>query len=82
MRLVLVLLVVLAGIWLFRSNRRNGGSDKKKDDAAGNPSQAASAPALEMVRCKHCDLHLPLADAVTGRQGVYCSREHQMRVES
>ncbi len=78
MKIVLVLVAVLIGIWLFRSGRR-------RDNAAGNKAdvQPDKAPveALDMVRCQHCDLHLPMSDAVTGKNGVYCSVEHRRRAE-
>ena len=33
-------------------------------------------PSADMVRCAHCGLHLPQAEAVT-RDGVYfCSKQH------
>ena len=80
MKILLVLAVVLIGVWLFRLNRR---PDPPR--AGGQSGPAANKPqamALDMVRCSQCDVHLPKADAITGKQGVYCSLEHRLRAES
>jgi uncharacterized protein len=34
-----------------------------------------------MVRCAHCGLHLPSADAVAGERGVYCGAPHRLLAE-
>jgi uncharacterized protein len=83
MKIVMVLAVVLIGIWLFRSNRR---AEKRADlHAKGDQKNQAQTPSglpMDMVRCQHCDLHLPQADSVAGKRGVYCSPEHRQRAES
>lgn len=75
MKIVLVLALVLVGVWLFRLNRRSAAQNKR-------PAEKPVVMALDMVRCRQCDIHLPKADAVTGKQGVYCSLEHRQRAES
>lgn len=80
MKIVLVLAVVLVCIWLFRLNRRP--NPPRAGGQAGRPAGAPAAMALDMVRCSQCDVHLPKADAVEGRDGVYCSLEHRVRAES
>lgn len=75
MKYLLVLAVVFVAVWLWRKGRR----DEMRERAAAARTQAApkvAAPS-EMARCAHCGLHLPLADAITGRDGVYCSAAHQ-----
>jgi uncharacterized protein len=65
-----ILLVVLAGvIWWLRTKRNN--SDKTQDPSSQSPNPQT------MVRCAHCDLHLPQTDAVEGSLGVYCSASHR-----
>jgi uncharacterized protein len=65
-----ILLVVLAGvIWWLRTKRND--TDKTQD-----PSGQTQNPQT-MVRCAHCDLHLPQNDAVEGSMGVYCSASHR-----
>lgn len=75
MKVLLVLVAILIGVWLFRSNRKAPSKPKR---TAAQPNTAQ----LEMVRCLHCDVHLPKSDAVAGRQGTYCSLEHRKRAES
>jgi uncharacterized protein len=69
-----ILLVLIAGvIWWLRTKRNN--SDKTQE-----PSRQSQNPQT-MVRCAHCDLHLPQSDAVEGSLGVYCSAAHCLAKE-
>jgi uncharacterized protein len=63
--LVLVLLVVLA-VWLIRRALR----------ASGQRQESAKTPD-ELVRCAHCGVLLPRAEARGAAEtGLYCSDEH------
>ena len=74
MKFLVILLVVLIGVWLWRSNRHAETKNK--------PPPPATAPEpLDMVRCSLCSVHLPVVDAVQGEKGVYCSAEHRHRAE-
>jgi len=74
MKFALILVVVLFGIWLWRTNRE---ADPKR-----NRQQAKTAPQpLEMVRCTLCSVHVPAVDAVKGKKGLYCTTEHLHRAE-
>ncbi len=78
MKIVLVLLAVIVGIWLFKSSRRaSSGSDS---GPAGKPKPSAPL-ALEMVQCSYCAVHLPRPDAIEGSKGVYCSMNHKKQAE-
>ncbi len=79
MKYLLVLGVVLFGIWLWRHNRvadaREGKADRTPTPTPA-PGQQPSVP-IQMVACAQCGLHLPLADAVTGPHGHYCTDAHR-----
>lgn len=78
MKYLLVMLVVLLGVWLWRSGRQADVAERKD-----KPAQPPAPPQpQEMARCALCGVHLPKNDAVTGRQGLYCSTEHRQRAES
>ena len=70
MKGLLLLVVILAGLWLWRARR-----------PAPPPRRDPAPSAQEMVRCAHCGVHLPQADAVHGRLGHYCCQEHQRSAE-
>jgi uncharacterized protein len=75
MKLLLLLAVVLLVAWLWRARRTTPTRGRQA------PPPAAPQP-QDMVACALCGTHLPQTEAVTGRQGVYCSAEHRQRAES
>ena len=66
--LVLIVLVVLA-VWLIRRALR--GPTTKTE--IKNKTQADGG---ELVRCAHCGVHLPRAEARQAAGALYCSDEH------
>lgn len=72
MKALLFLVVVLAGVWLYRSRQASG--DKEV------PS-AKPAPPLDMVRCARCGMHVPGNEAIQGHDGPYCCPEHLKQSE-
>ena len=70
--LILVGLIGVVMWWLKTQRNDNSGST---GDANARPQPQT------MVRCAHCDLHLPQIDAVSGSQGVYCSAAHRAAKE-
>jgi len=69
-----LLFLALVGlvVWFWQSRK------------AARPSEKAAKPpdaVQDMVRCSHCGLHLPAADAVQGSHGIYCSVEHMNQPE-
>jgi len=69
---LLFLVVVLAGVWLWRS-RQMPQIQKKPPTTPVKP--------LDMVRCTQCGTHIPGVDAVQGKQGPYCCLEHLKQLE-
>ena len=76
MKLLLVLAVIVIGVWMWRTGRQDSVSRQQ-----AKPPAAPTGP-QEMVSCQFCDLHIPKADAVVGRKGLYCGPEHLQRAES
>ena len=74
MKYLIVLVVVLAGAWLWRHNRQ---ADKRAREAA----RPAPKQLQDMVRCPVCSVHLPMGEAVAGRLAHYCCAEHRQRAE-
>jgi uncharacterized protein len=73
---LIVLVVVLVAFWVWRNNRQTERDDQQRTRAARQP------PKLEdMVSCPVCSVHLPAADAVAGRNGLYCSVNHRQQAE-
>lgn len=73
MKYLLVLAVVFVAIYFWRKGRR--------EELRSRPPPPRTPPAVgapkTMVRCAHCGLHLPLTDAISGPDGVYCSVAHR-----
>jgi uncharacterized protein len=70
-KLIFIALAVGLVIWLLRRALRERGRG-----AAGDASDAGAKLAQELVRCAHCGVHLPRADAVLVEARVYCSPAH------
>lgn len=75
MKFIVVILVVLAGIWLWRARRQG-------DPKLHRRKPPPAAVPLEMGRCTLCAVHFPLVDAVHGNKGLYCCTDHLQRAES
>jgi len=77
MKYLMVLMVVAVAIWIWRNNRR------EEIRSATAPQRPRAVPGPQaMVRCAHCGLHLPAADAVAGRgSSSYCSDAHRQAAE-
>ncbi|HNW02497.1 MAG TPA: PP0621 family protein [Burkholderiaceae bacterium] len=73
MKYLLVLVVVLIGIGVWRSNRLPRQEGKRARPEPGSPQ--------DMIECQLCSLHVPRADAVEGRLGLYCGNDHRHRAE-
>jgi len=74
MKPLALLLLVLAGVWLWRRGRR------------GAPPGAAARgraelPPRPMLRCPVCGTHVPACDAVTGLRASYCCVQHRREAE-
>ena len=67
-RLVVLVVIVVIAVWLVRRALRA-------------PAARAHRPLRdgELVACAHCGLHLPRAEALEVRGGLYCSEEHARR---
>jgi len=71
MKYLILLLVVLAVLWLWRSARRTG-------TPGARPKAGGDALPQDMVRCPVCAVHLPRTDALPGPDGqLYCCAEHR-----
>jgi uncharacterized protein len=71
---LLVLAALLFGVWLWRQRGESGGVS-----GARKPPEALPQ---DMLRCRHCGLHLPANEAIAGAQGSYCCNEHRRLAES
>ncbi|WP_295955826.1 PP0621 family protein [Rhodoferax sp.] len=71
MKLLIVLLAVLLGVWLWRSRRVQ---DKR-------PTTAPPKVLQNMVPCQVCGVLLPQNEAVTTPHGVYCGPAHRKQAE-
>lgn len=78
MKYALIFGLVLVVIWLWRSKRRAAVDNKSSQPTKKTDGQAK---ATEIVACELCSVHLPRAEALAGKQGLYCSIEHQQQAD-
>ncbi|MDM7462750.1 MAG: PP0621 family protein [Tepidimonas taiwanensis] len=77
--LLVIAVVVLGYLWWRQQRLEKRRAQRPRPAPPPGPAQAA-APA-PMVRCRHCGVHLPAADAVRGARGPDCSAEHRRHAE-
>jgi uncharacterized protein len=65
-RLIAIIVIAVLVVWLLRRAL----AKPKQDPAAGG------APEGELVRCAHCGVNLPRAEARSAGGRHYCSEEH------
>jgi uncharacterized protein len=69
-RLLIFALAVFALVWLLK--RALGGQTEDDVPRAPRPS----GPPGDLVRCAHCGLYLPRAEAHSAGGRLYCGAEH------
>ena len=82
MKYALVFGLVLLVVWLWRTSRQRNSRDANNDathQATHRPGE--SSPATEIVACAVCNVHLPRAEALTGKLGLYCSAAHKQQAD-
>ena len=85
MKYLLVVAVVVLVLWLLAVQRRRqmGRDDddiRARGENAEPPPGRASPPQATpstMVRCAHCGVHLPQAEAIAAGTLHYCSPQHR-----
>jgi uncharacterized protein len=70
MKYLIVLLVVVMVGWLMLRGRSRPGPVSRGATPAPKPQ--------EVVECCHCGVHLPRAEAVEDRSGMFCSEAHRL----
>jgi uncharacterized protein len=89
MRVILVLVLVLWGVYLWRKRGRTLLAKFKAfvdSSESENTPPTVAPPSIgapqDMVACKHCLVHVPVSEAVAGLKGIYCCASHRMLAES
>ena len=78
MKLMVLLLAILAGVWLIKRQQLRAAAPKRQSPRT--PPRVAQA--MPILACQHCGVHVPQNEAVTGRQGgVYCCAAHRRASE-
>lgn len=75
MKLLIVLLAVLGGVWLWKRGRRLEQSHRTP------PPRPKTRQIQPMLSCPVCGVHFPKTDAIAGQQGSYCSVAHRREAE-
>jgi hypothetical protein len=70
LRVVIISLAVIAGLWLLR-RAFSKGSAKDPQSSADTTAQS------KLIQCAHCSARLPATDAVWKDGQAYCSMTHR-----
>lgn len=71
MKYLLVLGLALGVFWLWRHNRQAA------QKAAERSVPRQQLPAVKIVECAVCGVHLPTTDALSDAHGSYCCDAHR-----
>jgi uncharacterized protein len=80
MKYLLVLAVLAVAFWIWRNNRQSEKTQSIKAHRKPTPQGTLAEP-QRMLQCTVCGVHLPAAEAISGRQGSYCSVAHRAQLE-
>jgi uncharacterized protein len=69
-RLFILIVLVLVAVWLVRR------ALARLNEPEGGSNRDSTAVRDELVRCAHCGLLLPRAEARQSAGAIYCSEEH------
>ncbi|MGB3069863.1 MAG: PP0621 family protein [Ottowia sp.] len=75
MKLLILLLAVLGGVWLWKRGRR------LEQSRQAPPRRKGRQEVQPMLSCPVCGVHVPQTDAVKGQRGSYCSAAHRRQAE-
>ena len=78
MKYALIFGLVLVVFWLWRSSRQAIASNK---DSSAKSTSGGDTETTEIVACALCKVHLPRAEALAGKRGLYCSSEHLLQAD-
>jgi uncharacterized protein len=81
MKLILILLVVGAALWLWRGSRAapTAATSPRGKPASGSAHDPASRSPVPMVACAFCGLHVPRAEAFDSPSRLhYCCEAHRI----
>lgn len=77
MKLLWLIALLLAVVWLLRGQRR-GPPARRPDAAPPKPRRPAPSTAVRpMVRCAHCGVHLAQDEALSAHGQYYCDAAHR-----
>lgn len=79
-RILIILGLIALGLWILRkalgrpdANKASGASDAKP---AGAAKKKKDPPALDLIACGHCGLHLPRTEAIWRADQPFCCEDH------
>jgi uncharacterized protein len=71
---LLILVIVVAAIFIWRSNRKITLKERK--------AKQDKDRVVDMLPCRWCSIHVPQTDSVKGKHGSYCSAAHLRKAET
>jgi uncharacterized protein len=79
MRVIWTLVLLGVAWWVWR--RWSAARDGARRTVDAQPVPPAPLGVARMVRCAHCDVHLPESDALLSQGRHYCSAAHREAAE-
>ncbi len=80
MKYLIVVVMLGLAFWIWRKNRSD--TTRSVDQSQAKTPRSNNSPPQLMITCAACGVHLPQADAVAGKRGMYCSAGHRQEKEA
>lgn len=77
-----LLLILVIGLVAFMLGVKRARPARPATPKAEPPATPARPVSQEIVSCAHCGLHVPQAEALPGRGGLFCSTAHRAAYEA
>nr|UOZ97010.1 hypothetical protein NCPCFENI_00916 [Cupriavidus sp.] len=79
-RILIILGLIALALWVLRKALGRPGADKASSSSDAKPAGGAKkkkdTPALDLIACGHCGLHLPRTEAIWRADQAFCCEDH------
>ena len=81
MKYLLLLAIIVAILFIAKRGRSGARKADAQPRGGAQPTGKAQTEQEALLACAHCGVHLPVAETLPGRGGVFCGEAHRSAFE-